>query len=266
MMMRSILTSVAGSTLCVVALLSVAAQEPSRDEKPEIPGGIEGHVKSVDHDKQTLTIIGPGARERIFTITDDTMMVGPRGEKVRRRLNDPRFHEGLEIIIVANGSAAKEVHLGYNRRQNEDAKSEAKAAAKKNPGLTRSRREEVAADFGKRQASPETGKVASKAATKAVATAEEEDEDDEIPAKVKSYNSTARTPVLVVTLLNGKNRSFFLSSEVKVLVNGTTSKLGLKDPALKAGAPLTVFVHPGGRRVKELHVNPPPPARSKKAA
>ena len=264
MMMRSMPSLVVGSMLCIVALLSVAAQEPKKGEKPEIPGGIEGHVKSVDHDKQTLTISGPAGRERTFTITEDTTMVGPRGGKVRRRLNDPRFHEGLEIIIVANGSTAREVHLGYSRRQTEDSKDEPKVAAKKVPAPTRTKGEAIAVDIAKKQATTETGKVASKAAAKA-ASAEEEDEDDEIPAKVKSYDTSGRTPVLVVTLLNGKNRSFFLSSEVKVLVNGTTSKLGLKDPALKAGVPLTVFVHPGGRRVKELHVKSLPTLRKKAA-
>ena len=88
--MRKFLSFIVGLTLCVVGLLSVAAQEPKTSEKPEIPGGIEGHVKSVDHDKKTLTIIGTGAKERVFAITEDTLMVGPRGGKVRRHLNDPR--------------------------------------------------------------------------------------------------------------------------------------------------------------------------------
>ena len=106
---------------------------------------------------------------------------------------------------------------------------------KKVPGLTRRKREELAAEIAKKRDATETGKVAAKGATKVSTPGEEEDEDDEIPAKVKSYDTLGRTPVLVVTLLNGKSRSFFLSSEVKVLVKGTTSKLGLKDPAIKAG-------------------------------
>lgn len=32
----------AGLTFCTVGLLSTAAQETKRSEKPEIPGGIEG--------------------------------------------------------------------------------------------------------------------------------------------------------------------------------------------------------------------------------
>ena len=264
-MIRRLLSLIIGSTLCVVGLMSVAAQESKKGEKPEIPGGIEGHVKSVDHDKQALIMVGPGGRERTFTITDDTTMVGPRGGRVRRRLNDPRFHDGLEITVVADGSTAKEIHLGFDRRPNEETKSEPNAVTKKAPGLTRRKREEVAAEIAKKRQAAEPGRVASKTTTKAATAEEEEDEDDEIPGKVKSYDTSGRTPVLVVSLLNGKNRSFFLSNEVKVFVHGKASKLGLKDAALKAGAPLTVFVHPGGRRVKELHVDPLP-APNKKAA
>jgi hypothetical protein len=264
-MLHRLLSLFAGSALCVVGLMAVVAQEPKKGEKPEIPGGIEGHVKSVDHDKQAMIIIATGGRERTFTVTEDTTMVGPRGGKVRRRLNDPRFHEGLEVIVVADGTKAKEIHIGFDRRPNDEAKNATDPAAKKAPGLSRKKREELAAEVAKKKDTIETGKVAPKMATKA-ATAEEDDEDDEIPCKVKSYDTSGRTPVLVVSLLNGKSRSFFLSSEAKVLVNGTTSKLGLKDPALKPGAPLMVLVHPGGRRVKELHVNPPAPARAKKAA
>ena len=89
---------------------------------------------------------------------------------------------------------------------------------------------------------------------------------NEIPGKVKSYDPERRPPVLVVTLLNGQNRSFFLGSDVKLLVGGRASRLGLKDPALKVGTPLTVIVEPGGRRVRELHVSPTATAKSKKAA
>jgi hypothetical protein len=92
----------------------------------------------------------------------------------------------------------------------------------------------------------------------------QEDEDDEIPGRVKSYDATRR--LLVVSLLNGKSRSFLVSHDVKVLVRGAQSKQGLSDPALKADTPVTVRVEPGGRRVKELHVRPAPGARTKKAA
>jgi hypothetical protein len=240
---------IAGAAICAVGLLSAHAQEPKKSETAAIPGGIEGHVKAVDHEKGRLSIVTAGGRERTFTVTDDTTMIGPRGGKVRRRLNDRRFHEGMELTVVASGEQAKEIHLGFSRRQ---------------PGKSATSKSAAATGKSRRIDSTEAGKVAKGRATKSLTQEEDDDEDNEIPGKVKSFDSTRR--LLVVSLLNGKSRSFLLSSDVKVLVKGATSKLGLKDSALKEGASVTVVVDEGGRRVKELHVSPLPPARSRKAA
>jgi hypothetical protein len=204
-------------------------------------------------------------RERTFTITEDTTMLGPRGGKVRHRLRDHRFHEGMEITIVADGSSAKEIHLGYSRRDRRASTDHPKAIAKRGTLPAPEPREEAATDRPTGRQPREASKRAAAAETKAAANhEEEEDEDDEIPGKVKSYDPSRRH--LVVTLLNGKSRSFFLSHDVKVVVKGTPSKQGLSDPALKADTPLTVFVEAGGRRVRELHVAPVPATRRKKAA
>jgi len=95
-----------------------------------------------------------------------------------------------------------------------------------------------------------------------VAHEQEEDEDREIPGKVKSYDGTRR--LLVVSLLNGKDRSFLLANDVKVFVKGTPSKQGLKDPALRAGTPVTVLVGSGGPTSQRIACRPA--ARDKKAA
>jgi hypothetical protein len=252
----------AGLAICAFGLFSAIAQEPKKSEKPEIPGGIEGHVKSVDHEKETLTIIASTGKERTFKVTENTTMIGPRGGKVRRRLNDKRFHEGMELTIVAEGAAATEIHLGFSRREPGDS-ADAKPAAKRGPTVSRDRLDEPLSDTAKKTVPSKTGKRA-KAAAKAAAAEEADDEDDEIPGKVKSFDPTRR--MLVVALLNGKNRSFLLANDVKVVVKGTASKQGLKDAALKDGAAISVFVDAGGRRVKELHVTPAPAGRTKKAA
>ena len=264
-MLRSIPILIAGSTLCVVGLLSAAAQEPKKGEKAEIPGGIEGHVKSVNLDKQTLSIKTSTGTERTFTITDDTTMIGPRGGKVRNRLKDRRFHEGLEVTIVAQGTTAKEVHLGYNRR-NPDSPTVSTSPSSPRVAAKKAETTSAATTVTKatKPAPPRAAKVAVAKAAKAAVGAEEADEDDEIPGKVKSYDPARRH--LVVTLLNGKSRSWFLASDLKVVVRGTTSKVGLKDPALKVGAPVTVFVEAGGRRVREVHVDRAPVTKSKTAA
>ncbi len=62
--------------------------------------------------------------------------------------------------------------------------------------------------------------------------------------------------ILVVTLLNGNERSFILPKNVKVLVNGTASKRGLQDPALQNGASIDVVTDQGGRKVTEIKITP----------
>jgi hypothetical protein len=254
-----------GITICVIGLLSAEAQETTKAtkaEKPQIPGGIEGHVKRVDVEKATLTIVTTSGAERTFSVTDDTTMLGPRGGKVRRRLHDPRFHEGMELTVVASGSTAKEVHLGYSLRAGDAAKvggtvtGKATAKPKAPPA------------GGASTAPTTTAKVPTKKGDVAAATpsaAEEEDEDDELPGTVKSYNADRR--LLVVTLLNGTNRSFLLSRDLNVVVGRAVSKQGVADSAIKEGARVTVFLEEGGRRVKELHVIPASSAgRMKKAS
>jgi hypothetical protein len=251
---RIVSALVAGATFCVVGLLSAQAQQPKTAEKAEIPGGIEGKVKSVDQEKQKLSIVTSSGRERTFSITEDTTMLGPRGGKVRRRLNDPRFHEGMELTVVANSGTATEIHLGISRSEPADSPIEKSSAKSNTP----------------REESEKAPAVKAKARARAKAKAAMKDEDaddgddDEIPGKVKSFDSERR--ILVVTLLNGKSRSFLLARDVKVLVKGAASKQGLRDPAIKEGILVTVVVAEGGRRVRELHITPLAAAKTKKAA
>jgi hypothetical protein len=246
-----------GITICVVGLFSAKAQEAKKAEKPHIPGGIEGHVKTVDAEKETLTIVTDAGAERTFNLTEDTTMLGPRGGKVRRGLRDPRFHEGMELTVVASGSTAKEVHLGISRRQRDAASPGGETAAKP----------KAAAGTASNAPAAQTKAAMKKgltAAAKSAAPEDEQDEDDELPGTVKSYNAERR--LLVVSLLNGTSRSFFLSRDLKVTVGRTASAKGVEDPAIKDGARVTVFLEGGGRRVKELHVNPPASARAVKKA
>jgi hypothetical protein len=264
-MFRTLSSLLVGTAICAAGLVSAVAQEPKGSTRPEIPGGIVGHVKSVDHEKHTLSVTTPGGRARTFTITDDTTMLGPRGGKVRRRLRDRRFHEGMEITVVAEGSTAKELHLGFSRREHADSGDGTKSAA--NPVIPPSddRRDRTRAIAGavRGKAAAEISAPAAATGAKTAARAEEDDEDDEIPGRVKSYDANRR--LLVVTLLNGKSRSFLLSQNVKVVVRGRASTSGLRDPSLRADAPVTVFVAAGGRRVTELHVLPAQASRSRKA-
>jgi hypothetical protein len=264
-MLRVLSVSVAAAMVCATGLVTAVAQQTKKAQGLEIPGGIHGQIKSVDVEKQVLRITTDGGRERTFSVTDDTTMLGPRGGRVRRRLNDRRFHEGMELTVVADGGTAKEIHLGFSRREGSSSSSAAKAAGKNtSPGTARTGGATASVPaVAKRPAGSAKGtaKIGAKAAAD-----DEDDEDDEFPGRVKSFDESRR--LLVVTLLNGGSRSFLLSSDVKVLVRGTPSKQGLRDAALRADAPISVFVEPGTRRVTEIHVGPAAltKGRSKKAA
>jgi predicted RNA-binding protein len=246
--------------LGAAGVFSAGAQETNRFDKPDIKRGIEGKVKKVDLDKQTLTITVNG-RDRTFTITDDTTIVGPRGGLVRRRLTDPRFHEGLDIIVVPDGSTAKELHLGYDRRAAEEKENEPKASKKGTASPTKDKTKDTSAHTAKKD-SGTVSKTTPKSGT-GKKDEDEHDEDEEFPGKIKSVDPAKR--VLVITLLNGKDRSYLLSKDVKILVKGAASKHGLQDPMLKPGVPATVVTEPGGRKVKEVKVTSTSATRGKKA-
>jgi hypothetical protein len=250
-MMRTLGASFLGVVIAAAGLLSAGA------DKPEIKGGIEGKVKKVDVDKETLTVTVDG-KQRTFTVTEDTTIVGPRGGLVRRRLKDPRFHEGLEITVVATGNTAKELHLGVDRRSNQEPKATGKGATKSGEGKGTA----VPPEKPKKAEDKTSSKTAAKGGAPKEEEANEED-DEEFPGKVKSVDPAKR--LLVITLLNGKNRSFLLAKDVKILVKGRPTKQGLEDPMLKAGIPITVVTDPGGRKVTEVRVAPAPAAKGKKA-
>jgi len=227
-MLRKYVTILLGASLCAGG--SLARADDKSANKPEIKGGIEAKIKSVDVDNHTLTVTTSQGRQRTFKVTEDTVLVGPRGGKVRRHLKDPRFHEGFSVTIVADGNTASEVHLGFANESSEPASptpnSKAKAAQ---PVATNSTKHAAA----KKQA--------------------EEDDEEEILGHVKSFDASRR--ILVVTLLNGNTRSFILAKSVPVLVRGRTSKEGIEDPALKAGAAVTVITDEGGKKVRELKIS-----------
>lgn len=243
-MLRAFRSAALSVALCCAGFLAVSAQE---GKKAEIAGGIEGKVKAVDVDAGKLTVTTTDGRDRTFTITDDTTMVGPRGGIVRRRLKDPRFHPGLAITVVASGGNATELHLGIDRHSSDDTPATKKES-------TRDGTKGSPPESKQAKSRPATG-AATKTETRSTQKSAPNDDDDEhFPGKVKSADPSKR--ILVVTLLNGTDRSYMVSRDAKVLIRGTASKQGLADPALKAGAVITVVTEPGGRKVKELKVTP----------
>jgi hypothetical protein len=234
-----------GAIICAAGIQPTAAD----DKGTEIKGGIQGKIVKVDVEGKKVTIATDRGLNRTFTITEETHMFGPRGGKVKKHLHDPRFREGFPVTIVADGNVAEELHFGFAKDavgyQGEPArpKVEKNAPAQPTPTAT-------AKDVAKH---------------KEAVKLEEEDDEEEIPGHVKSFDATRR--ILVLTLFNGKTRSFFLAHDVPVHVKGATaaSAEGLNDPQLKAGAFVTVVTDEGGRKVRDLRITPASQVKPRKA-
>ena len=247
-----------GSVLCVAALGTIGLMSAAgADKASDIKDGVPGKIVKVDVEQATVTVAGEDGRERTYNITEETVIVGPRGGAVHKRLKDPRFHSGLAIIVVPNGKAAAQLHLGYDRKARKTATVAGTAAGETPPAdttptpKTRTSRFRGLIDSAKTQV-PKSDKE------------DAEEDDNEYPGKVKSVDPAKR--MLVITLLNGKDRSFLLPSDVKVTVNGRTSRRGLSDASLKTGNSLTVVTETGGRKVKEVKVSLATRSRLKKAS
>lgn len=198
-----------------------------------------------------LVIIGPLAeafgavRASIAQLTE----IRPRGGKVPQRLKDPRFQEGLP---VADGKTASEIHVGHDRNAN--AGSTGGGATSGGAGAAAP----SAAGVGKPAPAPEdargvrTSKKVDVTADQGKATAEADDQDTEVPGKVKQFDPSRR--ILVITMVNGKDRSFLLPKDVDVLVKGAKSRRGLNEPAIRSGAAVEVVTDEGGHKVKELKI------------
>jgi hypothetical protein len=251
-------------TLCSLIVGTALLAAPNVQAKDsEIKDGIPGTVVKVDVAQGTVTIAEKEGRERTYTVNQETQIIGPRGGIVHSRLNDHRFHAGLPITVVANGTTAAELHLGYDRKARAGRTTSSRASTTTAPAETPATTDSGAATPPANPAptpAPSTtrttrfrGVEARRAAAKD-AKEEEEDEDNEFPGKIKSVDPTRH--MLVITLVNGKDRSFLVSSEAKVLVNSRASRHGLGDPALQPGAALTVVTEEGGRKVKEVKLTP----------
>jgi len=143
---------------------------------------------------------------------------------------------------VAEGSAATEIHFGFT-----PGGSQEKAEAVR--GAARVTRAPTTPEATRTPTSP--GVVRSTSAKPATKSDDDEDEE-EVPGKIKSFDPARR--ILVLSLLNGTTRSFLLPRNVPVEVGSTASKKGIEDPALKAGATVTIFTEEGGHKVKEVKV------------
>src|SRR5262249_10114997 len=148
--------------------------------------------------------------------------VGPRGGKVRKHLKDPRFHEGFRVTIVAEGNTAEEVHLGFAKDVDGDKTEPTKTAKQgtrtegQSPPTVRPREAK-----GQPTRPADATATAKNIARQKEATKLEAEDDEEIPGHVKSFDASRR--ILVLTLLNGKSKSFILAQDVPVHIKGAAA-------------------------------------------
>jgi hypothetical protein len=244
MLSRFVVPTSWGVVIGLLGLLSATGAE-ARD--PEIKGGILGTLVKIDNTKGTMTIVDSDHRERTYTITEKTVIVGPRGALVKRRLMDHRFRAGLPVTVVANGDTTDQLFLGYDHRSSEV--SSARASSPSNSGSSSPGAPLSPGRTSRFRGLRESGRSAETTAGRSEA---DEDEDNQFPGTIKSVDPARR--MVVITLLNGKDHSFLLPSDVKLTVDSRPSRQGLHDSALKPGISLAVITEAGGRKVKEISV------------
>jgi hypothetical protein len=255
---RPLILGVCGLAIGMIGLL---ASSPAQAKDPEIKDGIAGTVVKVDATKDTITIADKSNRERTYSITNETIIVGPRGGVVHRRLKDHRFHGGLPITVVADGNTAVELHLGYDRKAKEAGETPSPTRSRtfrsQSPSETPTTNDDSSTPSSSPAPStPSTRTSRFRGVTQPKQTSEtpkDEEDEDEFPGKIKSVDAARH--MLVITLVNGNDRSFLVSSAAKLTVNNRESRHGLSDTSLKPGLPLTVVTEPGGRKVREIKVS-----------
>jgi hypothetical protein len=212
-----------GALFCSIAICALAAHSAKAADEAATKEGIEGKIVKADVEKNALTISTKSGQKQTFTVTNETTIVGPRGGIVHKRLEDPRFHPGLTVTVVAKDDVAQQIQLSIDHGS----------------GV---RRPSSRARTGFR------GRFATGGGTAQAATQEAE-EENEFPGTIKSVNADKN--ILVVTLLTGKNESFMVSKAAKVTIGGTASDKGLADTKLTPGTSVTVITE-GGNKVKEV--------------
>jgi len=95
----------------LLALLIVAVAASAADKD------VKGKVIKVDIQKKTITVDTEDGR-KVYTISDNTKFIGPRGGVSDAGLKDDRLQEGAEIklVIAGNNKTVREVHLPERKK------------------------------------------------------------------------------------------------------------------------------------------------------
>jgi hypothetical protein len=96
----------------LVALLIVAGVALAADKE------VKAKVVKVDIKKKMLTVQTDEGK-KVYTISDDTKFIGPRGGVSDAGIKDDRLQEGTEIklVIAGNNRTVREVHLPERKNE-----------------------------------------------------------------------------------------------------------------------------------------------------
>ena len=115
--------AVAVATLALVASGAPLQQDKGKSKDTKPPGATEltAKVVKVDTAKGILTV-DDGGKEREFKVTNDTKIVGPRGQANKERLKDERFAPGWEmkLTIAPDGKKLLKIQLPLRKEKKAD--------------------------------------------------------------------------------------------------------------------------------------------------
>jgi hypothetical protein len=98
------------STLVTLFVFALAAAAADKE--------VKGKLVRVDLKKKTLTVQTDDGN-KVYTISDDTKFIGPKGGESDAGIKDDRLTKGaeLKLIIAGNNRTVREVHLPERKKE-----------------------------------------------------------------------------------------------------------------------------------------------------
>jgi hypothetical protein len=108
-----------GALAIATTLILLAAQAAQQKDKDTTE--LTAKVVKTDVEKGILTVADMG-KNREFTVTEQTKIVGPKGFDSKERLKDERFAAGweLKLTIAADGKKLVQIQLPLRKEKKSD--------------------------------------------------------------------------------------------------------------------------------------------------
>jgi hypothetical protein len=105
-----------GSLAIAMTLVLVASEAAQQKDKNTTE--LTAKVVKTDVDKSIITVVDMG-KNRDFSVTDETKIIGPKGFDSKERLKDERFAPGweLKLTIAADGKKLVQIQLPLRKEK-----------------------------------------------------------------------------------------------------------------------------------------------------